>query len=303
MLIRYTSRRMQFEGNGTYQPELMQPQQNYLGQDGPIYDAPQPPVVITGSRIATSDQMGSQNGMTPGESSALPWWVPQNVGSAAVTGWDSAQRANYSKQIKQAAQQALQKIPYAWLANDVGRATDAAWAASETRNAVRDATRQKLSWGGLQTSKALDKTLPVAEYFDKYRSKSPDPFSLAETVATKAGSSNRVVSGMTTLGKVMGPVGVGFGAYSATTAVMNAPQDQRIYVGSKEVGGIVGGAAFGIAATGLAVLALGSNPIGWVVMGVGLTAGVAGGFGGNWLGRQAGGNVYQMITGYKGGAQ
>ncbi|WP_426317949.1 hypothetical protein [Pseudoduganella sp. R-43] len=230
----------------------------------------------------------------PNQTSSIPWYIPQNMFSGAMQSWDSFQRARYTSAIKQASQQAIQSINNAWIFNDVRHATDAAWTASETRNAVRQATQQRLTWSGYQISKALDKTKEVAEYFANYRKKEADPIELARLVATKAGSSNAWATGFAWAGRVVGPAGMVIGGLKGYNAVQNAPEGQKGYVAAQEVSGQVLGAALGMAGAGLAVMALGSNPLGWAVIGASIVGGVAGGLAGDYAGRWGARQMYNL---------
>jgi hypothetical protein len=237
--------------------------------------------------------IGDADGATY-QSSAIPWYIPQNMFSGAMQSWDSLQRARYTSAIKQASQQAVQAIDNAWVFNDVRRATDSAWQASETRNAVRKATQQRLTWSGYQISKALDKTKDVAEYFANYRRKEADPVELARLVATKAGSSNAWATGFAWAGRIVGPAGIVIGGVKGYNAVQNAPEGEKGYVAAQEVSGQVLGAALGMAGAALAVMALGSNPLGWAVIGASIAGGVAGGLAGDYAGRWGARQIYNL---------
>ncbi|MES2347232.1 MAG: DUF4214 domain-containing protein [Pseudomonadota bacterium] len=268
-----------------------------VGEDGSYRDengmlhieislAAQKPEAVTRPLDPAENIISNTESDSPTSTSAgIPVWLPQNVGTGVVQTWDALQRYNYTSTIKQASQQAIQKIDGAWIFNDVSRATDAAWAASETRNAVRNLTQQRVSWSGYQVSKALDRTKDVADYFANYRSKVSDPIDLAKLVATKAGSSNPWATGLAWGGRILGPAGIILGGYKGYNAIQSAPEGQKGYAATQEIAGQVAGAALGVAGAGLAVLALGSNPVGWAVIAASIAGGVAGGLGGDYAAR------------------
>jgi hypothetical protein len=98
---------------------------------------------------------------------------------------------------------------------------------------------------------------------------------------------------------ILGPLGVGYGAYSTTTNIMNASPEERGYVIAQETGSWVGGwngASWGMAGGVAAAVALGSNPLGWAVLGAGLVGGAVGGYAGSNIGSWGFGSAYKNVT-------
>lgn len=223
-------------------------------------------------------------------------------GQSALSLWDTQQRMDYHSANTAAKNSALDLILQADLEGTPSKGTDAAYRASEQRIINRGAARIDLSYGGRLLSEAVDQSHGPAWYFDKYSKSMPNASELdiATRVAVGAASSNKWVNRLGTASKVLGPLGVGFGAYSTTTNIMNAPAASRNYVVAREAGTWAGGwygASFGTAAgVGLAAFALGSNPVGWAIgatLALGFVGGVGGGIAGSHLGGYAAGNAYK----------
>ena len=110
-------------------------------------------------------------------------------------------------------------------------------------------------------------------------------------VAIGSGRTNPWMSGASKVGRGLGVagsvLGVGFGIYNVVTA----PPGETARVAAGEGGAFLGGALGATLGTGLAVFALGlllSNPLGWLVIGVGMIGGFVGGYFGSRYGRELG---------------
>jgi hypothetical protein len=121
-------------------------------------------------------------------------------------------------------------------------------------------------------------------------------------IAEAAKHSNKAVTGITKLGRVLGPAGMALGAATAINEVANAPVGERGGTIAREAGGVAGGAlgaTAGTAAVDLTALALVSNPVGWTalgIMGAGLAAGAVGGYFGSEWGRSLGGWAHDKLS-------
>jgi hypothetical protein len=146
---------------------------------------------------------------------------------------------------------------------------------------------------------AVDQTMPPKFYFNKYTTPGATEFDVAARVAKGVGSSNGYVNALGTLTKVLGSIGVGYGAYSSTANILNASPANRPYVVAQETGTWVGGwygASWGMAGSVALAIALGSNPIGWGILSAGAVGGIVGGLAGSYVGAYSAGSLYQGVT-------
>ncbi|MDP1612768.1 MAG: hypothetical protein Q8M11_17075 [Sulfuritalea sp.] len=142
-------------------------------------------------------------------------------------------------------------------------------------------------------------TGPPEFYFKKYGVPGADPFAVAQKVAEGAARSNKTVDNLGKFNKVIGPLGVWYGAYSTTTNIMNAAPSEKDYVIAQEAGTWIGGwqgASWGMAGGVAAAVALGSNPVGWGILAAGLAGGAIGGIAGSNIGAWGAGAAYKSVT-------
>ncbi len=223
-----------------------------------------------------------------------------NPGAAAVNAYNSHQRSVYSKGNVDRAIKAVDAIEDAVRAGNEASAWEIAEKASNERNAARTASQQKMKWtGGQQLSDLIDKNPSVESVRAKYSSGTnkpmgsverlkwkvftpglPEPVpgprggslsAVARDVAIGTGKTNRIMSGLSKVGKPLGIIGTVVGAGVGVYRVVNAPPGERARVAGEEIGSFIGGAAgfaagSALAAAGLALLV--SNPVGWVALGV-----------------------------------
>ena len=249
-----------------------------------------PPVVVTAPRMtqAEMDAFDQQNS-----------WSYNAGGQSALGLWDTQQRTNYHRVNVAASQTARVKIDLARMQNNPGAATEAARLASQQRIDNRALTRQSLSTGGYKLSLAVDQSQPPEYYFKKYGTPGADAFATAEKVSKGVASSNKYVDGLGNVSKVLAPLGVGYGAYSSTTNIMNAPAGERGYVVAKETGTWVGGwygASWGMAGGVAAAVVLGATPVGWGILAGGIIGGAVGGLAGSNVGAWGFGTAYKSVT-------
>ena len=225
-----------------------------------------------------------------------PW--PQTAGSGGITWYDSAQRTAYLEEIHTASREAVAEIGAARTAGDLERAERAARVASAFRNTARAETQELLSPGGRVMSQALEQERSWTSMFSKYGGTST--FETYEAIALASGRSSRWASGLAGVGKYLGPLGVVVGLGVAGYEVSHAPPGQGLQTAVREGGGMVGGA---VGATGGAALGAGaavgvaaflglSGPPGWLVLGLGVVGGFAGGYLLSGRGRADAGALY-----------
>lgn len=228
------------------------------------------------------------------------WSFRWNAGGQAALGlWDTQQRLTYHGANVVASTTALKNIELARASNNPTAATEAARQASQQRIDNREIARQSLSRGGLKLSLAVDQTRPPEFYFNKYGTPGADPFEVAKKVAGGAGRTNPRVDNLGKLTMALSPLSFGYGVYSSTTRIINAEPINRNYVIAQEAGSWIGGwqgASWGMAGGVAAAIALGSNPIGWSVLGAGLVGGAVGGIAGTNIGSWSAGAIYNSIT-------
>jgi hypothetical protein len=150
---------------------------------------------------------------------------------------------------------------------------------------------------GLRRGSDASRARALVRYDRGFRARCPfgrhlvlpgNPIDTAREVAKAAGRSNRVVSGLSRAGRVLGPIGLGIGVGLGVREYVNAPPERKAAVAAGETGALIGGAIGFSLGTGAATLALGtalavSGPVGWAALGaVLLTGAVAGYFGAEW---------------------
>jgi hypothetical protein len=218
-------------------------------------------------------------------------------GFSAVNTADSFQRGKYLSKIHQNSDEAVAAIEAARKAGNPQLAEEIARAAFDERNALRAATQQKLSPGGRMMSEAIDQKRTWESMLTKYGSEA-DEFATAENIARASGRSNKVMSRLSTAGRVLGPIGTALGVGQAGYQIANAEEGDRARVAGKESGSLVGGAIGGtlgtLGALGIASLCGLTGPPGWLA-----AIGILGGVGGGFLGSEAGGGIGEQIgTGF-----
>lgn len=235
----------------------------------------QNPVLNLGSSFAS----GNDYGFKDFSGAAWDFMRSSNTGGySALNVFDTQQRLNYHAANELASDVALQAISAAELANDPAAATRAAYDGSQQRIDNRATAREGLSRGGVKLSEAVDQSFGPDYYFEKYRAQMPDAseYDLARRVAKGVASSNWKVDLLVNANKVLGPLGVGYGAYTSASNIIQASPDDRPRVVAQEAGTWVGGwygGSWGAALAITGALAVGVSPLGWGI----IAAGAAGG--------------------------
>jgi hypothetical protein len=213
---------------------------------------------------------------------------------------DAFYRIRYHGANERASKAALDAIAAAERENNVAKALAAAYQGSQDRIDNRTAARAGLSRGGLESSKAVDRTNPPEFYEKKYRAKmgaEASEFDVARKMAEGVARSNPRVDMLLKFSKVAGPVGFAYGAYSSYNQISTATD--KPYAITREVGGWVGGAygaSWGAAGGVALAVALGSNPVGWGILAAGAIVGMIGGAAGSMAGQYAAGTAYERVT-------
>lgn len=223
----------------------------------------------------------------------------QTLGQGAVTSYDAWRRTQYTTTIKHNASTAVGAIEQAQAQGHLGRAEQIAHDASDARNTVRTSTQGQLTPGGRVISEMLEQDRSWPTIVDKYSQGAEPDFNTWKRVASATGRSSKDMVLFTRVSKVLGPVGIVFGAGVAAYEVSQAPDAQKPRVAASETGGMVGGAVggtLGMVGGGLLLGALVSNPVGWAIIGAGLVGGALLGYAGSEGGRAAGGAIYDALT-------
>jgi hypothetical protein len=256
------------------------------------------PTVANATRLGLYDTSG--DGMPVKFADSPDYGASWNSGGqSAMSIVDTQQRLNYHAANTAASNNAWNQILQADLERNPSMGTDAAYKASQQRIDNRSIAREGLSRGGLALSEAVDLTMPPEYYFKKYSTTGASELEVAAKVVKGVGSSNGYVNAMGTVTKVLGPIGVGYGAYSSTTNIMNAAPGNKPYVIAQEAGTWAGGwygASWGTAGGVALAVTLGSNPVGWTILAAGAVGGIAGGVIGSHAGSYAAGSVYKGAT-------
>lgn len=145
----------------------------------------------------------------------------------------------------------------------------------------------------------VDQSRPPEYYFNKYGTPGANQFDVAEKVADGVAKSNRTVDNLGRFSKVVGPLGVGYGAYTSATNIMNAAPGERNYAIAQEAGTWAGGwqgASWGMAAGVTAAVALGATPVGWGIFAAGFAGSAIGGIAGSNLETWGAGEAYKNVT-------
>jgi hypothetical protein len=225
--------------------------------------------------------------------------LPQTLGQGSITTYDAWRRTQYTGTIKHNAGGAVSAIEQAEVQGNLTRAEQIAHDASDARNAVRTSTQGKLTPGGRVISEMLEQDRSWPTIVNKYSQGAEPDFAAWKRVASATGRSSRDMVLFTRMSKVLGPVGMVFGAGVAAYEVSQAPDAQKPRVAASETGGMVGGAVggtLGMVGGGLLLGALVSNPVGWAIIGAGLVGGALVGYLGSEGGRAAGGAIYDAVT-------
>lgn len=223
---------------------------------------------------------------------------PQTLGQGAVTTYDTWRRTQYTGTIQRNADAAVSGIEQAQAQGNLARAEQIAREASEARNTVRTATQGQLTPGGRVMSEMLEQDRSWPAIRSKYSQGAEPDFGTWRRVAEATGRSSADMVLLTRVNRVLGPVGMVFGAGVAAYEVSQATDAEKPRVAAAETGGMVGGAVggtLGMVGGGLLVGALVSNPVGWAVIGVGLVGGALFGYLGSEGGRAAGGALYDAV--------
>ncbi|MEJ7808435.1 MAG: hypothetical protein WKG03_21245, partial [Telluria sp.] len=278
-----------------------------------------PPAVDTSTVSPLTNQAIWESGLVQADSNRLltdlsflePSAAAQNAneftlnsnggGQSALSLSDTQRRMNYHAANEAARDAAKLIIAQAIIEDNPAKATAAATNASQQRIDNRSIARDGLSKGGLALSTAVDQTNLPQYYFDKAKLRNPNAseIQIAEKVAEGAARSNGYVNKLGTATKYLGPLGVGYGAYSTATNISNASPADRPYVVAQEAGTWVGGwygASWGMVGGVALAVALGSNPIGWGILAAGAIGGIAGGVIGSHAGSYAAGTAYKGVT-------
>lgn len=224
---------------------------------------------------------------------------PNTLGQSVVTLNDAWYRTQYHAANDRASASALSAIAQAEAENNPAKALAAAYEGSQARIDNRAVAREGLSRGGLELSKAVDRSNPPSFYENLARSRlGPDAseFDVARKMAEGVAHTNPRVDKLLTASKVLGPVGLAYGAYDSYNEISSAADKPQAVV--KEAGGWIGGgygASWGAAAGVAAAVALGSNPVGWGIIAAGLLGGAAGGVIGSMGGKYVAGNAYDTV--------
>lgn len=223
---------------------------------------------------------------------------PQSLGSGIIMFMDSEKRLAYAKLIKQSAEKAEVLVELAEEAGDLARAESAARTAHGYRNDLRAATQEKVSPGARLMSKYLEKDRSWERMLKDKRVPN-DGFATLGEVAKSSGRSNSAVLTLAKVGRVAGPFLAALTTAESINTVANAPSEDRVELTFEEVGAAAGGALGSVigsvAMTAAAGALLGSNPVGWVVIGASIAGSALGVFGGSAAGRAAGGAAHGVL--------
>ena len=133
----------------------------------------------------------------------------------------------------------------------------------------------------------------------KYNAAGEADFDAWRRVASASGRSSSSMVMFTRVSRVLGPVGIVFGAGVAANEVRCAPPAERPRVAAQETGGVLGGLAggtLGMAGGALVVGLLVSNPAGWVVLGAAVVGGAVLGYLGSEGGRALANTVFGWFS-------
>jgi YD repeat-containing protein len=216
--------------------------------------------------------------------------------------WDSSQRIfGYDPANRSASRSALATIAEAAADGNLSKARDAAYAASEQRNINRENTRARMTPGGAAISEAIDQTKAPSYYEELARSRlakagDTNQFKVYEKMAEGAAKSRPSANLLSFGGAALGTISLAYGGYESYKAISSATD--KPYATAVEAGGWLGGLTFGtygtVGAMSLAV-ALGSNPVGWGVAGIGIAGGAVSGYFGSKGGKWAADFTYQGV--------
>lgn len=226
--------------------------------------------------------------------------LPQTMGQGLSTSYDTFRRWQYTTQIHANSTGALRLIDQAQVNGSLAAAEDAARNASQSRNVLRAATQEQLLPGGRVVSNMLEGDRSWGYITNRYNAAGEANFDSWRRVAAASGRSSSSMVMFTRVSRVLGPVGIVFGAGVAANEVACAPPEQRARVAAQETGGVAGGLAagsLGMAGGALVVGLLVSNPAGWVVLGAAVIGGGILGYFGSEGGRALGGRIFDFFSG------
>ena len=226
--------------------------------------------------------------------------LPQTAGQGSVTSYDTWRRIQYTTGNAERAQAAVTAINQAEAAGDLAAAKAIAQQASAERNIARAATQGVTSPGGKVIAGMLEQDRSWAAVLAKYSGGAEANFDTYRRIAAATGRSAKSMVVFTRMSKVLGPLGIVFGAGVASYEVSQACPADRPRVAASEGGAFVGGAVgstLGMAGGGLVLGLLVSNPAGWMVIGAGVVGAVALGWLGSDLGRSAGSGLFGLFGG------
>jgi RHS repeat-associated protein len=211
-----------------------------------------------------------------------------NPGASAVNAYNSHQRGLYAKGNVERAIKAVADVEAAVRAGDEASAWEIAEKASNERNAARIESQKKIKLtGGQQLSELLDRKMTPDGFRAKYGSGTNKPMGRADRLAWKvmtpglpehvpgprggslggiardvaigSGKTNRMMSGLSKVGKPLGIIGTAIGVGVGVHRYVNAAPEQQKRVAGEEIGAFIGGAAgfaLGTALVGAALLAV-----------------------------------------------
>jgi hypothetical protein len=245
-----------------------------------------------------------QDGGLPRGNSVFNFFNDQRgtAGFSAVSGYDALQRVGYKAATQLSRSQYLDKL------TSISPATTAevdalARGAYDARQSLRTATQQTLSPSGKVISRLIEQTSTfekkLAERFTK-AAKAGQVITQNEAlkrVIIASGESNKYVSGFNSFSRFAGPLGATVGIGLSGYAIANAAPGQTGRVTAEEAGALVGGIAFGTAATYGAGILIGAAGLTFApaILAVGIVAGIGGAYYGSNLGREAGTYYYNLL--------
>jgi hypothetical protein len=221
------------------------------------------------------------------------------MGQGLATSYDTFRRWQYTSRIHANSAEALSLIDQAQLNGNLAAAEDAARNASQSRNVLRAATQEQLLPGGRVVSGMLEGDRSWGYITNRYNAAGEADFDSWRRVASASGRSSASMVHFTRVSRVLGPVGIVFGAGVAANEVACAPPEQRARVAAEETGGVVGGlvgGSLGMAGGAVVVGLLVSNPAGWVVLGAAVVGGAVVGYLGSEGGRALAGKIFGWFS-------
>lgn len=291
-------------------------------------DAPSPArtdAEATSSTESLPSSSPSDRGGAPAQDQS--WHTGGTFGSGVISGRDAHVRIrSYVEPARSLAKDLLKRVEAGELDHMSGRTM-----AVTGRNELLGKTRAQLSPGGRAFSKALKEEgrsleALVARYTQRVVESDPqrmaqyglegaakgsddwkrgmrsavqdlgDSPEVSREIIKAAGRSNKVVTGVARVSRVLGPVGSGLSLGLSSYEIVNAPEGERLHVASKELGGMAGG-TLGAVAGGLGGAWMASLLCGPGAAVCGLIVSVAFVGGGGYAGGRAGEKVGSLLHG------